>query len=218
MFRFEPGTATLYEMKHHASSGLLSCRTTFILLFGFICVYFGFCCGFFLRDSSGGKGGSSSSSSSSTTRGLRLPFGGLTEEEEEAAEKLRVRAELGSGAWTLMHRMAAGWEKSPTQAQMEEVVQFFHLMSKLYPCPDCAAHFRQLLAANPVDARDNKKLSVWLCNAHNQVNERLAKPLFSCELESLAKRWGSCGCFGNLTKVGESKLLDTKVVAGGKGE
>ncbi len=193
---------------HSSSSSVLSCRNTFILLFGFICIYFGFCCGFFMRQSS-----STSTSLSTTVRGLRLPFS-ATEEEEEAAEKLRVRAELGNGAWTLMHRMAAGWEKSPTEGQREEVTQFFHLMSKLYPCPDCAAHFRQLLAASPVDARDNRKLSVWLCHAHNQVNERLGKPLFSCELESLAKRWGSCGCFGNLTKVGESKLLDTKVVAG----
>ena len=29
----------------------------------------------------------------------------------------------------------------------------------------------------------------------NKVNEKLGKPLFSCTIEALAEKWGSCGCF-----------------------
>ena len=77
-----------------------------------------------------------------------------------------------------------------------DAARFFALATEMYPCRECGGHFKQLLQKSPVDARDNKRLSIWLCKAHNVVNARLGKPVFPCALGSIANRWGKCGCFG----------------------
>ena len=37
---------------------------------------------------------------------------------------------------------------------------------------------------------------MWLCEMHNAVNARLGKPLFTCDVSLLDKRWrtGASGC------------------------
>ena len=130
-------------------------------------------------------------------RALRPPP--MSEAEAEAAAKAAVRAELGRGTWTLLHRMAAAFDKSPSFARVLEAERFFGALGNLYPCPECAAHLRTLLAARPVDARDNARLSLWLCALHNDVNAHLGKPSFTCTLDAIKERWGSCGCFANAT-------------------
>jgi FAD-linked sulfhydryl oxidase len=119
----------------------------------------------------------------------------LTPEEEEALEKKRVREELGRGTWTLLHRMAANFEKQPTKKQQDDMVDFFRILSENYACSDCAAHFRIVLKEHPVRAAGNRDLSLWLCEVHNVVNKRLGKAVFSCTIEAITERWGECGCF-----------------------
>lgn len=121
---------------------------------------------------------------------------------DEEAAKAAVRAELGRGAWNMLHRMAATFDKAPTAARQRDVTEFFRLVGDLYPCEQCAAHFRGMLAASPVRAGSNRELSTWLCERHNEVNVRLGKPLFDCSLDSLKEKYGSCGCFGNTTTAG----------------
>ncbi len=36
----------------------------------------------------------------------------------------------------------------------------------------------------------------YLCKVHNGVNERLGKPIHSCE--NIVDEWNSCGCSGRL--------------------
>lgn len=124
---------------------------------------------------------------------------GASTDADEAATKAATRAELGRSTWTLLHRLAAAFDKQPTPARSADAVQFFSLLSTLYPCPECAAHLREAIAARPVDARSNVALSLWLCALHNEVNVRLRKPVFPCELDALKEKWGSCGCFDNAT-------------------
>ena len=177
---------------------VLSFRSLFLLFCGLFCAYLGACCTLFLSDS--GKG-----------LGLRVDTlarrGAAASEPpaDEAAEKALVRAELGRGAWNLLHRLAAAFDKAPTPARTAQAEAFFGGLAALYPCPECAAHFRELLQAHPVDARDNRRLSQWLCAVHNLVNERLGKAQFPCDLDSLKERWGKCGCFDppNATKAEE---------------
>ena len=170
------------------------------------CAYLGACCSYVLLLS---ERAPPPSPAAAAARGLRTAppaaAGGGGEEEDEAAAKAATRAALGRASWELLHRMAASFDKAPTPQRSADAAQFFGLLSTLYPCPDCAAHFAALLKEAPVDARDNKRLSIWLCKAHNSVNQRLGKPAFPCALEQLAERWGSCGCFGNLTSA--DKLL-----------
>jgi len=73
---------------------------------------------------------------------------------------------------------------------------YFRVLGEFYPCDVCATHFRTMLAANPVEAGNNKELSLWLCRIHNIVNTRLHKPeQFPCTLDALGGKYGECGCF-----------------------
>jgi FAD-linked sulfhydryl oxidase len=155
------------------------------------------CCAYYVRSLTifgGGallstlRGGGTAASDSASPSPLPL-----TEEEQ----KLAVRAELGHGMWNMLHRMAAQYDKEPTAKRKGDMVEFFRLLGEFYPCPECAAHFRDMLRENPVEADDNRGLSLWLCRVHNIVNRRLGKPEFTCTLDALKERWGSCGCFDN---------------------
>lgn len=143
-------------------------------------MYIGVCCAFYLR---------TDGPADLLNRSLRADAG--SPEQEEAA----IRAELGHGVWNMLHRMAAQYDKQPSADRQAQVTQFFELFGQFYPCEKCAAHFRAMLAEHPVEAADNRALSLWLCKLHNKVNVRLMKPEFPCTLEALKERWGSCGCF-----------------------
>lgn len=105
-----------------------------------------------------------------------------------------VRAELGRAGWTVLHRMAAQLSSNATAIELNRVGTFVEQWSELYPCTECAEHFRQLLADFPIDLSSGDAYKLWLCNAHNLVNERLHKRQFQCTLDALAERWGDCGC------------------------
>ena len=53
-----------------------------------------------------------------------------------------TKQELGQAGWTLLHTMAANYPDQPTAAQRARIEAFLHALGHLYPCPDCAAHFR----------------------------------------------------------------------------
>jgi hypothetical protein len=145
-------------------------------------------------------------SAAATSATARLGLGGRLRamaagEEDEEAQHARVRAELGRGTWQMLHRMMAKFPKAPTVEQREQLHAFVHAFSHLYPCDQCAHHFRDMLADSPVEdhSASNAAVSLWLCALHNRVNQRLNKPAFPCTLEALGERWGECGCFGNAT-------------------
>ncbi len=161
-------------------------------------VYFVACCVVLSRGSSAGSGAPHGSAIAADAAGsLRGGSGGAGRAGTSAdtgADHLTVRAELGRGAWNMLHRLAAKFPAEPTAEQSAEAVQFFRLLGNWYPCDECAGHFREMLAAHPVRAGSHAELTTWLCERHNQVNERLGKPAFPCDAESLAAKYGDCGC------------------------
>jgi len=48
-------------------------------------------------------------------------------------------------------------------------------------------HFTSLF--NAIRTSSRKELCQWFCMQHNLVNEKLGKPLFSCEMNDLDRRW-----------------------------
>lgn len=87
----------------------------------------------------------------------------------------------------------------------------FSIMGDLYVCSDCSNHFRSMISAhslktfvndeintrrlvggatvhNPLE-RLRQLVSLYLCDLHNKVNERLKKPYFNCIVEELDRRW-----------------------------
>lgn len=173
-----------YTRSSSQSWALLARYNVILAVLFFIILYVGYCC---IRITSAG-------SALDTVFPPKQPTT-LSDDEKKA----QIRAELGRGTWNMLHRFAARFEKEPTEKQQEEAKDFIRLLGEFYPCPDCAKHFREMLAASPPDVSNNRALSVWFCERHNEVNARLGKQLFPCTLEALAERYGECGCFGNST-------------------
>ncbi|XP_014218040.1 FAD-linked sulfhydryl oxidase ALR [Copidosoma floridanum] len=106
------------------------------------------------------------------------------------------RGELGSSTWSFLHTMAAYYPDTPTAEQKTSMSTFFNLFAKFYPCRICAEDLQAQLEESPPQTDSQHRLSQWLCDIHNEVNEKLGKPLFDCKLVN--QRWrdgwadGSC--------------------------
>lgn len=107
-------------------------------------------------------------------------------------------AALGRSTWTFLHTTAAYY---PTRAPPETQTNMRRLLeslSLLYPCVPCANDFQEDMRANPPDLSGRAGLSRWLCERHNEVNDKLGKERFDCSWDSLNRRWkdgpedGSC--------------------------
>ncbi|PIN15269.1 Mitochondrial sulfhydryl oxidase [Handroanthus impetiginosus] len=103
-----------------------------------------------------------------------------------------TKEELGRATWTFLHTLAAQYPDKPTRQQKKDVKELMAILSRMYPCKECADHFKEVLRANPVQAGSHHEFSQWLCHVHNVVNRSLAKPVFPCE--RVDARWGKLEC------------------------
>ena len=99
------------------------------------------------------------------------------------------KEELGRGTWALLHTMAAYYPDKPDALRKVQARRFFDALGDLYPCTHCADDFRVDKARNPPRVESRTALSVWLCERHNEVNEKLGKEKHSCAIAELDKRW-----------------------------
>ncbi|QSL64465.1 hypothetical protein MERGE_001766 [Pneumocystis wakefieldiae] len=106
---------------------------------------------------------------------------------------------LGRSTWTFLHTMAANYPKSATVKEQAEMQEFLRVFAKHYPCSYCAQDFREWMSQEKNQAKvgGREELSLWICQAHNEVNRKLGKPIFDCL--KWKERWrdgwkdGSCG-------------------------
>ncbi|KAF8377630.1 hypothetical protein HHK36_031012 [Tetracentron sinense] len=104
-----------------------------------------------------------------------------------------TKEELGRATWTLLHTLAA---------QMA-------ILSRIYPCKECADHFKEVLNSNPVQAGSHAEFSQWLCHVHNVVNRSLGKLVFPCQ--RVDARWGKLECEGRACDLeGSTQTLVSK--------
>ncbi|KAI9104648.1 hypothetical protein DFS34DRAFT_589770 [Phlyctochytrium arcticum] len=101
------------------------------------------------------------------------------------------KAELGRAAWRLLHTMVGKFPEMPHEDEKRDLLNFIYLFGRLYPCGDCARHFKTVLENHPPDVSSGQNASMWACKVHNVVNERLKKPIFDCE--KVGELW-KCGC------------------------
>ena len=104
------------------------------------------------------------------------------------------KEELGQAGWTLLHTIAANFPDAPTPRQRGRMEMFLQTLGDFYPCEVCASHFRKHATTNPIAAGSRRELSLWLCEAHNEVNKRNGKDHYYCDLGVLDARWKDCGC------------------------
>lgn len=102
------------------------------------------------------------------------------------------KEELGRATWTLLHTLAAQFPDRPTKQQQKDVKELMAILSRIYPCKECADHFKEVLKANPVQGSSGYEVAQWMCRVHNIVNRSLGKPMFPCK--RVDARWGAMDC------------------------
>ncbi|KAJ8487126.1 hypothetical protein ONZ51_g4385 [Trametes cubensis] len=106
--------------------------------------------------------------------------------------------QLGNATWTFLHTTAAYYPDKPSMAHRVNMLSLLRALPILYPCSVCATHLGETMETRPPDVSSRTALSRWLCEQHNEVNERLGKDKFDCAIEKLDERWkdgpadGSC--------------------------
>nr|XP_010909084.1 FAD-linked sulfhydryl oxidase ERV1 isoform X1 [Elaeis guineensis] len=128
---------------------------------------------------------------SSKPSGLLQSTDAASPMKEKSAIPL-TKEELGRSTWTLLHTIAAQFPDHPTRQQKHDVKELMVILSRLYPCKECADHFKEILKANPVQAGSQAEFSQWLCHVHNIVNRSLGKLTFPCN--RVNARWGKLDC------------------------
>ena len=89
----------------------------------------------------------------------------------------------GPIVWATIHLFAFGYADQPSYSEKRAAKEFYNGLPFLLPCPECRDHFREVLAAAPVEPwlDDRTSLVTWTWMVHNQVNARLGKPAVTRE-------------------------------------
>ena len=108
-------------------------------------------------------------------------------------------AVLGRSTWTFLHTTAAYYPLRAPPDTQNNMFKLLSSLSLLYPCVPCADDFQEKVKESPPDVSGREGLSRWLCERHNEVNEKLGKEAFDCGWKALSRRWkdgpddGRCG-------------------------
>lgn len=103
-----------------------------------------------------------------------------------------TREELGRSTWVLLHTLAAQLPEKPTRQQQRDVRTLIDVLTRIYPCGDCASHWSHIVRAEPPRMHTRQEFEQWLCRAHNVVNRSLGKPMYNCNVVGL--RWAALDC------------------------
>jgi len=101
-----------------------------------------------------------------------------------------TRREVGRAAWAHLHTMAAYYPDRPSQQQQKDMAEMMQQLMRFYPCGYCSERSVEELERNPPQVASQRDLSRWLCSVHNEVNERLGKPVFDCSKVDIRWRTG----------------------------
>ncbi|OVF10870.1 putative mitochondrial FAD-linked sulfhydryl oxidase [Clavispora lusitaniae] len=110
----------------------------------------------------------------------RLP-GGYKKDYPPDVEK------LGRSSWSLLHSIAATYPENPSSKQQSDLKQFLKLFGNFYPCWYCGEDFERYMEKKEPQTESQDVFGKWLCEAHNDVNKKLGKPRFDCNLWK--QRW-----------------------------
>lgn len=96
---------------------------------------------------------------------------------------------LGRHTWTFLHTSAAYYPDQPSPKHQSSMLSLLTALPTLYPCSHCAGELGDYMKLHPpVEAVKAKSaLELWLCQVHNDVNQKLGKEAFDCD--KVNERW-----------------------------
>eukprot|EP00455_Lapot_gusevi_P032884 TRINITY_DN3588_c0_g1_i1.p1 TRINITY_DN3588_c0_g1~~TRINITY_DN3588_c0_g1_i1.p1 ORF type:complete len:189 (+),score=39.46 TRINITY_DN3588_c0_g1_i1:77-643(+) len=107
------------------------------------------------------------------------------------------RRSVGWHTWGFLHTMAAHYPDNPTRKQQQDMITLMNLIADFYPCGYCADKMKDELIVHPPLTQNRQAFMKWMCDLHNEVNDRMGKEIFDCS--KYEQRWrtgpadGSCG-------------------------
>ena len=93
--------------------------------------------------------------------------------------------QIGNAGWTLLHTIAAYYPDNPSPKKKESIVSFYNSFAQVYPCSYCADELRLDLEKFKIKNSNRIELSIWTCQLHNRVNQRLGKIIQPCTIDYL---------------------------------
>jgi hypothetical protein len=90
----------------------------------------------------------------------------------------------GPHAWIVLHTITFNYPETPCLQDKNNIRLFFKYFSYQTPCNKCKNHFIKYMNKNPLTDKllsSKDDLIDWLINAHNKVNKRNKKRLYSRE-------------------------------------
>jgi len=84
----------------------------------------------------------------------------------------------GTGAWRLLHCIAATYPKKPTDVDKKRYENFVRHMGPVLPCRYCRDHMIDFLKIDPIRPSlvDRQQFMRWTIRFHNSVNTKLGYP------------------------------------------
>ena len=87
----------------------------------------------------------------------------------------------GAKYWGVLHNIAASYPDKPTRTQKAKMKELITNLIENIPCEDCKVHAKKYIKTHKIKVTNKQELSKYLCNFHNNVNERLGKPIVECK-------------------------------------
>lgn len=90
----------------------------------------------------------------------------------------------GPNAWRTLHAMSLSYPNAPTEADKLNMKTLLFQFARFLPCKLCSKHFHEVLqrrinpdSSTALNSRDS--FVNFVIDVHNEVNERLGKPVYS---------------------------------------
>ena len=90
----------------------------------------------------------------------------------------------GPHAWILLHTVTFNYPENPCLQDKDNIKQFFKYFSYQIPCNKCKNHFIKYMNRYPLTYKllsSKDDLIDWLIDAHNKVNKRNNKKIYTRE-------------------------------------
>ena len=126
------------------------------------------------------------------------------------------REDLGRSSWLFLHTIAAHYPDNPSHVQRQDAERLIDILTRIYPCAECAEHFANIVAHKPPDVSSGTAFREWLCAVHNEVNYSLDKPQFNCAF--VHARCSGLDCTDDLNACVHSHGLEKNIVSNGSGK
>lgn len=96
----------------------------------------------------------------------------------------------GRGLWEMIHWVAAGYPKEPTDEDKKSYESFYKILGQVLPCLECRKHYEDILQDIKLDENslnNDTSLRQWGVDVHNRVNKDTTEsgPVDEWSLEQL---------------------------------